>query len=245
VRVIRTRFHHSDGRPKTAHTYGQKDIMSFQAMTWAIEQECANAGQKLVLLMLANYCNAHTGQCNPSHKRLAQECCMGLSTLKRHLADLSDSGLLEIIGKALDGVQLPNQYMLKMDGVGQNRADPQPKSGGGVGPNRATNQEFKPGIEPSTSAAPVGFAEFWSAWPQSHRKGGKAECLKVWTSRRLEASTPAILAHVRYMAKTADWTKSAGEFIPSPLVYLRGSRWDGFDQSGESSERSSIFRGAI
>ena len=78
-------------------------------MTWAVNQNCSNAGQKLVLLMLANYCNSHTGQCNPSHKRLAAECCMGVSTLKNHLQALADAGLIEIIHKASEGVQLPNQ----------------------------------------------------------------------------------------------------------------------------------------
>lgn len=122
--------------------------MSFQAMTWAVEQKTASAGQKLVLLMLANYCNGHTGQCNPSHKRLAEECCMGVSTLKGHLQALEASGHLKIISKAVDGVSLPNQYMLNLEGVGQNLAGGGSESGRGVGQNLATNQEFKPGKEP-------------------------------------------------------------------------------------------------
>lgn len=122
--------------------------MSFQAMTWAVDQQCQNAGQKLVLLLLSNYCNGHTGQCNPSHKRLADECCIGVSTLKTHLKALEDMGLLSIIHKASDGVQLPNQYMLKIGGVGQNLAGGGSESDGGVGQNLATNQEDKPRIEP-------------------------------------------------------------------------------------------------
>lgn len=122
--------------------------MSFQAMSWAVAQKCSNSGQKLVLLMLANYCNGHTGQCNPSHKRLAEECSMGISTLKSHLLALAECGLIEIIHKYADGVQLPNQYMLKVDGVGQNLTAPRPESGPPPGQNLATNQEFKPVIEP-------------------------------------------------------------------------------------------------
>lgn len=121
-------------------------------MTWAVEQKCDSAGQKLVLLMLSNYCNSHTGQCNPSHQRLAEECCMGTSTLKRHLASLADNGVIEIIHRANDGVSLPNQYILKLDGVGPNRAGGGSKLDRGVGPNRATNQEYKPVIEPSLVA---------------------------------------------------------------------------------------------
>ena len=62
--------------------------MSFQAMTWATAQTCGSAAAKLVLLMLANHSNGHTGQCNPKHKLLAQECEMTVDTLKSHLKKL-------------------------------------------------------------------------------------------------------------------------------------------------------------
>jgi hypothetical protein len=124
--------------------------MSFQAMTWAIGQKTANAGQKLVLLMLANHCNSHTGQCNPSHKLLADECSMGLSTLKGHIAALEAAGYLRIIHKSIEGVSLPNQYHLNLVGVGQNLTEGQPESDGGVGQNLASNQESKPVNKPSS-----------------------------------------------------------------------------------------------
>lgn len=136
--------------------------MSFQDMAWAVEQKCESPGQKLVLLMLANHCNGHTKQCNPSHKRLAEECSMGVSTLKRNIAGLADAGLLTIEHRSNEGVSLPNQYRLtppKLVGVGPNRADGGSKSDGGVGPNRATKQEVEPGIEPFVAAAPLSAAK--------------------------------------------------------------------------------------
>jgi len=131
-------------------------------MAWAVSQKCESPGQKLVLLMLANHSNGHTGQCNPSHKRLAEECSMGVSTLKRNIASLADAGLLTIEHRTQDGVSLPNQYRLtplNLGGVGPNRADGQPKSGGGVGPNRATKQEVEPGSEPIGATAPLSSAK--------------------------------------------------------------------------------------
>lgn len=131
-------------------------------MAWAVEQKCESPGQKLVLLMLANHCNGHTKQCNPSHKRLATECSMGISTLKRNIASLADAGLLTIEHRSNEGVSLPNQYRLtppKLEGVGPNRADGGSKSDGGVGPNRATKQEVEPGIEPFGAAAPLSSAK--------------------------------------------------------------------------------------
>lgn len=119
--------------------------MSFQTMTWAVEQKTENAGQKLVLLMLANHTNGHTGQCNPSHRLLADECCMGVSTLKNHLVRLEELGFIKVQHRSNDGVSLPNQYLLKVEGVGQNLAGGGSESDGGVGQNLATNQEDKPG----------------------------------------------------------------------------------------------------
>jgi hypothetical protein len=136
--------------------------MSFQALAWAVEQKCSSSGQKLVLLMLANYCNSHSGQCNPSHQRLAEECCMGISTLKNHLSALSDMGLIRIDRVKQNGVNLPNQYWLNIDlvgqnlaEVGQNLAEGGSESDGGVGQNLATNLELKPGIEPISCGNPL------------------------------------------------------------------------------------------
>jgi hypothetical protein len=71
------------------------------------------------------------------------------------------------------------------------------------------------------------FPEFWESWPRSTRKGGKAECEKVWAMKGLDSQADAILAHVRTMRGSVDWTKDGGQFIPAPVVYLRAARWDG------------------
>ncbi len=112
-------------------------------MTWAVEQNCKNASQKLVLLMLANHTNGHTGQCNPSHKRLADECCMSVSSLKVQIKALEDLGYLKIIRVKKDGVNMPNQYILNLNGGGSDL--------GGVGQNLAeggSESGYKTGIEP-------------------------------------------------------------------------------------------------
>ncbi len=143
--------------------------MSFQAMTWATEQDL-KANEKIVLVMLANRCNHDTGRCDPAHKRLARECGMSLSTLKRCIEKLEAAGLLTIEHRELNGVSLPNQYHLHLD-VSSQRTHPVQKntgvgskSGGGVGSQAADgsvhselqnsniNQEVEPGSEPLTGA---------------------------------------------------------------------------------------------
>ena len=75
--------------------------------------------------------------------------------------------------------------------------------------------------------APVGFSEFWKAWPPSERKGSKAKCADMWAKSGFEADTKQILGHVEAMKSSDGWRKDAGKFIPAPLVYLNGKRWDG------------------
>ena len=134
-------------------------------MAWAVKQRTVNSGQKLVLLLLANHTNGHTGQCNPSHKLLADECSMGISTLKSHLQSLAAIGLIQIIHKQQDGVALPNQYKLNFEGVGQNLTEGQSEIDRGVGQNLATKQEVKTLTEPVNTVA----LPFWlpqETWEQ-------------------------------------------------------------------------------
>lgn len=216
-------------------------------MAWAVAQPCKNSGQKLVLLMLANHANGHTGQCNPSHKRLADECCMGVSTLKVHISGLAELGYVSVIANSRDGVSLPNQYVLMHSqiawGVGQNLAGGGSESGRGVGQNLATEPgSYEPGIEPKTNtppppkggADPDGFAEFWATWPQSQRKVARKQCSEKWRRNRYSLDLAKIIAHVESLKHSKQWTDG---YEPSPLTYLNQERWkDGapINQSAES-----------
>lgn len=88
--------------------------MSFEALTWAVKQNTANSGQKLVLLMLANYTNPDTGQCNPSQKRLAEKCCMSLASVKRHIDGLEEAGFLTVVNNYRNGSLIACQYELHL-----------------------------------------------------------------------------------------------------------------------------------
>lgn len=86
-----------------------------------------------------------------------------------------------------------------------------------------------------------GFIRFWSAWPRSERKQGKAKCSALWKRRRLEDKTDSIVAHVEHMAKSASWI---GGFDPMPETYLNGDRWDGADLTAPASgspDYSAVF----
>lgn len=91
--------------------------MSFQAMAWAVGQKLPMK-EKFVLLMLANRTNHDTGRCDPSHRRIAEDCGMSPATVKRAIKELVAGGYLSVENRVKNGEKQPNQYKLHLDRVG-------------------------------------------------------------------------------------------------------------------------------
>lgn len=87
-----------------------------------------------------------------------------------------------------------------------------------------------------------GFAEFWKTWPVTDRKQAKGKCLDAWKKAHAERDAAVILVHVERMKSSGDWQRDNGQYIPAPLVYLNGRRWEGAE---ESAAMPSQFAGAI
>lgn len=221
--------------------------MSFEAMAWAVKQETANSGQKLVLLMLANHSNGHTGQCNPSQTLLANECCMGLSTLRRHIGELEAIGLLSVVHVFTENFKRPNQYILTLNGSSQNLTIDHPNrreggsgSEGGVPPNRMINQEVKPLIEPNTviSNKNSTFEQFWTAYP---RKTNKGFARTVFSRIKPNPDMLKKMIVAIEQQKSSDQWKDP-KYIPHPSTWLNGERWED-EATGKPSFNP--FAGAI
>ena len=89
----------------------------------------------------------------------------------------------------------------------------------------------------------VGFASFWSAFPN---KKAKADAFKAWSKLNpddlLQAS---ILKAVEAQRQGEDWRKEGGRFIPHPATWLNGRRWEDSATTLTVVARKSIFAGAI
>ena len=110
--------------------------------------------------------------------------------------------------------------------------------------SRSTNQNQNQNhIKPSSGKPdmPPGFARFWEAWPNSPRKVGKADCLKRWKLRGLEAEADEIVAHVEAMKKSQQWRDG---FEPAPATYLNQQRY-GDEIPGHAAAESPIFAGGV
>lgn len=92
---------------------------------------------------------------------------------------------------------------------------------------------------------PPGFASFWKTWPSNDRKQAKGKCLDTWKKANREIDAAVILAHVEKMKLSNSWMKNDGEFVPGPLVYLNGRRWEGADFGGENNSFAAQWAGAV
>lgn len=93
--------------------------MSHRATNWAITQRGVEPAVKIVLWYLADCHNNHTGLCNPSQSRLAEDCEMSRRTVNRHLAKLEELGLIRR-NRATNSETMQRQsteYELALDGI--------------------------------------------------------------------------------------------------------------------------------
>ncbi|MCX7504540.1 hypothetical protein [Delftia tsuruhatensis] len=85
---------------------------------------------------------------------------------------------------------------------------------------------------------PGGFGEFWSAYP---RKVGKDAARKAFAKRKPDADLLAkMLAAVAVQAKSTQWQRDGGQYVPHPSTWLNEGRWndgEGAAQGGDSESR--------
>lgn len=67
--------------------------MSFRFLAWAQSYKTGAPSTKAVLMALCSICN-DDGVCWPSQQRIADDCELSLSTVKRSMADLETAGML-------------------------------------------------------------------------------------------------------------------------------------------------------
>lgn len=92
--------------------------------------------------------------------------------------------------------------------------------------------------KPPLSAAPTRFEDFWSAWPSSKRKVGKAAALVKWRNKNLDAVADTIIAHVTALKSSDQWR--AG-FEPAPLTYINQRRWEDENQAADAISKRRVI----
>jgi DNA-binding transcriptional ArsR family regulator len=213
--------------------------MSFQAMSWAVNQSCPTPTSKLILLLLANYADEHSS-CFPSRETLAKLSNCDERTVRRALKQLTEAGLVTIEPRYREtGIQTSNRYFLNLEQSGE----AQPSLGGQICTPRVTNlqggggQICTPNLSLDTkdinNNAPKDkkskrkgycdeFEDWWRAYPR--RDGSKAKAYESWSKviSRIDAAT--LLEQTIMYARSRHGQDS--RFTPHATTWLNQDRWE-------------------
>lgn len=87
-----------------------------------------------------------------------------------------------------------------------------------------TREEKRREDNKHTTASPVGFAEFWTAYP---RKKGKAEAEKAFAKAIKLTDLDTLLLAIKLQSSELKWHDKANErYIPHPATWLNARRWE-------------------
>jgi uncharacterized protein YdaU (DUF1376 family) len=86
--------------------------------------------------------------------------------------------------------------------------------------NLEGNQNKNKNISPLPPSG--GFDRFWSTWPSSPRKVGKAACFKTWLKNGMDEHVDRIVSHISRLKTSTQWQTG---FEPAPQTYLNQKRW--------------------
>lgn len=67
---------------------------------------------------------------------------------------------------------------------------------------------------------PIGFVEFWQAYP---RKENKGQARKMWLKHKPELQ--AVLKAIGVQKLSDQWKKDGGKFIPHPATWINAEAW--------------------
>ena len=144
--------------------------------------------------------------CQMSAKRLPTDCQMSAKPLRK------------------PGVSAENA---QMETSSDNGLRVRSSAGGAKSLSTEAEEEKKQKKEPPKS--PKGgptytdeFLAFWAAYP---KKVGKGAAWAKWGSRN-GTPLPIILSALEKQAKSDQWQKDAGQFIPNPATWLHQRRWE-------------------
>lgn len=91
-------------------------------------------------------------------------------------------------------------------------------------PTAVKNQLSKKADSKKPKSKANGFDEFWTTYP---KKVDKTKSREIWQKLAPDAALEKqIIAAVKQQAKSDEWTKDGGQFVPYPSTWLRRRRWE-------------------
>jgi len=198
--------------------------MSHYMTALAMKQKGLKPAAKIVLYWLADHHNGETGDCFPSHKRLAEVCEMTDRSIRTHLEALKQAGLIEIVDrKRPNGSQTSNAYKLLLTDHDTGKNIPSPTENISDPPvlNFPTHNLGNNNLGNEPSKINDHFEDFWAAYP---RKVAKGNARKAFAAAMKKATIEEISAGLN--KQLAALSKKERQYIPHASTWLNGERWN-------------------
>ena len=181
--------------------------MSIQALSWSIKQQTSNPTTKLVLILLANYCD-EKHSCYPSEKHLANLVGVSDRTIRRCLKELVDKKIISV--QAREGTS--NRYFVRVDTSVQTVRTP------------TTNNTKDKTKDKYTDD----FEKFWNLYPRKVNKYATLQKFKVVLKNY---DLDKLLKATFNFAQQTKIDKTEEKFIPHATTWLSQKRYKDFEGS--------------
>ncbi len=117
--------------------------------------------------------------------------------------------------------QVENNRSLGKRGGRPKKTETETESKPKANPKKIQNKNIN--TNTSTASTPSRFDEFWSTWPTSKRKVGRAAVLAKWEKHNLDDVADTIIANVKTLKASEQWL---GGYEPAPMTYINQRRWE-------------------
>ncbi len=117
--------------------------------------------------------------------------------------------------------QVENNRSLGKRGGRPKKTESETESKPKANPKKIQNKNIN--TNTSTASTPSRFDEFWSTWPTSKRKVGRAAVLAKWEKHNLDDVADTIIANVKALKTSEQWL---GGYEPAPMTYINQRRWE-------------------
>ena len=197
--------------------------MSIEALNWAIKQPIYPPATKLILIVLANYCD-EKGSCYPSVSTLASICGVSGRQVRRCLSALQQSKMIRTEPRIMRGGQTSNRYFLRVDvddrGVGH-QSHPLPDMD--VTPPLTPMTDHEPKDEPKDKPKETYTSDFNAFWKIYPRKTAKFAAGKAY-AKAVKSVSPKKLLSIT-MAFAVNNSHTEMKFIPHASTWLNQKRY--------------------
>ena len=188
--------------------------MSIQALSWSIKQTVETPTTKLVLVLLANYCDENNS-CYPSEKHLAKLVGVSDRTIRRCITDLQEKNLIRIEHR----LGTSNRYFVSVD------TNVQP-----VRTPTSTNTK-----EDTKDKYDEKFQKFWKLYPRKVNKYATLQKFKVVL--KTYKYEDLMTATMQY-AKQIKNSNTEEKFIPHATTWLSQKRF--LDDINNRNKKKSV-----